>query len=318
MNDTSLDEPLVADGEANSIPTPNSSTHGADQRFLAAATLFFGVLVVSNAAFGPLTVVAGPSGWTAPLAFMSGGCLLSQLGLLAAWNVWAPLNYLRRVAIGWGIAAALAGVWAVGKIVARLATYGDMDVQDPFPLLFFPLVSVIFESPLWALKTLFEARFVRSGDAPDRPLAISDLLMGMFVAGVALALARLAHHLMNIDSDMEFWAAFAVISGIGGGVGVMILPALALTATRFRSWVASAAITTLTVLALGTGSLGIAFLVLGMPPNRNLSGLLASFFMPASAAATIAAAFGVARLAGYRFQFGKLRSKQSSADQEHR
>ena len=38
--------------------------------------------------------------------------------------------------------------------------------------------------------------------------------------------------------------------------------------------------------------------------------------VPASAAATIAAAFGIARLAGYRFQFGRSSSTHSSAAQE--
>lgn len=315
MNNSSIDDPLSADVQLAKDQAPSSPPPFARSGVLLAAACLLGWLVFCDAAFGLLTLWGSPSHRMAFLVFICGGSFFSQVGLLAAWNVWGPLAYWRRVAIGWGIATVLAAVWAVGRIVARLLGSGGMDLLDTFPLLFWPLVSMILEAPLWGLKILFGARIVRSSDLPDRSLAIADLLMGMVVAGIALALARLAHHLMDLDSKIDFWAGFAVISGIGASITLAVLSSLALATTRIKSGPATLIVTALLVLAIGLVPPTVAYLIAGTP-STGVIGVLGAFLIPASAAATIAAAFGIARLAGYRFQFGRSSNRQSSAAQE--
>src|SRR3954471_2446494 len=49
-----------------------------------------------------------------PFAFGIIGCVIAQGNLLAAWLVWSPGPFLRRLAIHWVIAISLYLVWRVG------------------------------------------------------------------------------------------------------------------------------------------------------------------------------------------------------------
>ena len=315
MNNSLIDDSFPVDAKPNCAPAATGHSVVPTGAVALAVALLFGWLALCNAAIGPLTAWLHPSDIWALLVYMSAGCFISQLGLLAAWNVWGPPTYWWRVAIGWGVAAILYGVLVVAAFVSSLFSDSAFSIKESPPILVLPLVSIFLEAPLWALKTMFGARFFRGGEAPDRPLAISDFLVVMVVAGVALALARLGRHTVDIGSETELWASLGVIGGIGAIITLTILPLLALTTTRVRSRVASLILTALVVIVLGVLPATVAYLIHGGLWS-GVMGLVGAFVMPASAFATIAAAFGVARLAGYRFQFGKPGPMQSSVTTE--
>ena len=160
--------------------------------------------------------ISGPThAWVVPLAMGIVGCVLAQGCLLAAFLAWSDAPFYWRLGIHWLIAAGLYLVWLVGLALALSRDLAAPHVAATVAL-GVPLVSVAAQFPLWLARQFWGWRLVRDGRAdipvchppaadknvrptdchddiaPDRKLAIRDLMLATAVVAVSLALARLA------------------------------------------------------------------------------------------------------------------------------
>src|SRR5215218_7977956 len=82
-----------------------------------------------------------------PFALGIIGCTIAQGNLLAAWLVWSPGPFLRRLAIHWAIALGLYLVWRAG---VALCSHRDFFGRVAATVgLIVPLISLGAQFPLW-------------------------------------------------------------------------------------------------------------------------------------------------------------------------
>ncbi len=119
------------------------------------------------------------------------GAVIAQLGLVAAWGVFAPqrlpLRLMISVLLALSLALALvAGMWASTDLSS------SFDSEAFFMLLALPLWLLAVQAPLWVLKFARGAR-ISSGDTSSsgaRQFGLQELLTLTALVAVALGLAQ--------------------------------------------------------------------------------------------------------------------------------
>ena len=192
--------------------------------WLAAACLACDFLMVPV-----FTLIDGPPGaWWVVVALAILGCVLAQGCLLAAWLAWSEGPFLRRLATHWKIAGGLYLIWLAGFALVLSHDPGMLNFAAMVAL-GVPLVSVAAQFPLWLARQWWGWRLVRDPadvtSAPERPLAIRDLMIATLVVAVSLALAR---HAPSPDRK-ETWPMWAVSFAFASVISaIALLPAGAL------------------------------------------------------------------------------------------
>ena len=169
------------------------------------------------------------------------------------------------------------------------------------------IVAASIQAPLWLARQMFAWRLVRHGEAstitPERPSTIGNLMLGISLAAVAFAFARLTPTGVDSSELVLMWSFVAGWSAAIGALGVMPMAACLLWPASIGSGLIWGAAYALLIIAGTYCFILAASLLDNQPvPFEVLAGttiLLASLF---SALAMSALA---ARGLGYRLVLGK-------------
>jgi hypothetical protein len=236
------------------------------------------------------------------------GVVLGEIGAMACWLVWWEGPFLKRLAMHWLIAAALAISLAVGMVIFLVELFNDsgwkLIVSEMFgvPACVLPVVSLGVQLPLWPHRIYFGWRVVLKQSAEvatgSPPLSILDTLAGTGVVAVSLALIRA----MPMPHSEIVWiqmAGSALFSSIASFL--LLVPAmffvLRMSVPIFGIGLCFGYMLTLTVLVM------LSMLGRAPAPEAVFAILWGSFaFM-----ATLAAPLFVWRACGYRLVSAKDR-----------
>jgi hypothetical protein len=254
------------------------------------------VFVLANFAVVPLIELFDD----AFVVFWCVGIMLAEGFILAAWLVWGGGLFLQRLALHWLAAFLLGLAWLAGAVVTEGVRDGDIRAVlevVPFSL---PLVSLAIQLPLWIARLYFGWQIVDAcaESAPARPLAIRDLMFGMVVVAVSLALARLAEG-MNRSSDG--WLVWAILIPSLAGISLVSVLPVAVWLLCLRN----VAVGLIAIPIHTTIAIVVTVVIMSMTERINLREVFAIATVVASFAATLAAAALAARAAGFRLEVGR-------------
>jgi hypothetical protein len=242
-----------------------------------------------------------------PFALAIIGCTIAQGNLLAAWLVWSPGPFLRRLAIHWSIALGLYLVWRAG--VSR-CSINDIDKVAATVGLIVPLISLGAQFPLWVARQWFGWRLIEEdADSPppgETPLTIRDLMLATFVVATSLAISRLAP---GIETDKEFRPVLGVgftIASVISTIAMLPAGAMVLGCPQFsRGLTRGILYGGSYIVLLWTIFVAMRFYGIGrLPPFAVCLGLSNFLF---SFAATILFTAVIAHTQGYRLTWGRQR-----------
>jgi hypothetical protein len=147
------------------------------------------------------------------VAFMA-----SEVVVLSMVLVFAPLPFIRRLALYWGAGTLLITCWLVGIGIAPAALPSRLTGEEIAVAL--PLAALVCQAPLWALRLCFGWRWQRISDTlADREVrwSLRDLLAGTAVVALSLSLARLVAqdrilfmHWVQFSAYGSFFSLFTV------------------------------------------------------------------------------------------------------------
>ncbi len=269
------------------------------------------LFATANAAILPLTDVFQQRDWGAVWVYLSAGLMAAQAGALPFWLVFGRESFLARLVVFWAAAVGLFACWGVGLLVWQQTSshrFSSLEVVHFF-VLSLPLAALAIQLPLWPLKLYFGWSLVCHGEmkpAPsDRPLAISDYLLGTALVAISVGLARLAPDRL----ESAFWLAWLIFAASVAGTSlVSVVPAmlLMLRPTGGRRGAAF-------MLAYALGAAGITVIITAaVNPNfrRQLSSssqwweLVGGLLVFLAFAAGLSGAMLATRALGYRLTFG--------------
>jgi hypothetical protein len=203
---------------------------GSSERDARTGWLLFAVLVIAclaaNFAILPLTHIFSQRDWGAVWVYISAGLIVAQAGALSIGVVFAPASWLYRMSAFWAAAVVLFAAWGAGCVAHEWMrqTQFRMDREIYVAVSSMPLLALTIQAPLWGLKLFAGWSLVRptetANKAPERPLSISDYLVGMAVIAASLAIARLAPH----NSTQEFWIGWSIVSASVATVSLIGIP----------------------------------------------------------------------------------------------
>jgi|GEM_PF-2138914 len=171
------------------------------------------------------------------LAFMA-----SEVAVLSMVLVFAPLPFIRRLALYWGAGTLLSACWLIGIGIAPFGFPSRLGIGiAPFGFpsqltgeevaLSLPLAALVCQAPLWVLRLCFGWRWQGNSDTlADSKVrwALKDLLAGMALIALSLSLARL------VDHDRMRWMHWVEFSVYGSVFSLFAIgPAMYLT---LRGW----------------------------------------------------------------------------------
>ncbi len=258
--------------------------------------------------FGPPIVAAIARDGNESMVFVVAagiGSLIAQFGVLPAWLVWGTGPFWKRLLVHWGLAIGLAIAWLFGLMLVVPSLGWPHHVARDLAImgLCLPGFSLGIEAPLWTTRIFFGWRLRRPGAGDDcRPLAIRDFLAGMAVISVALAAARGANSLDEHGRN-EVWIVQSIFSGFATLAGLLSLPPLAWCLLRIQDIPKGIVGVIAYTLAASYAVVALMAAFGGLPPDGTA--IAAAFVFFGSFSATIAAAFGLARRAGYRLEVGR-------------
>lgn len=246
------------------------------------------------------------------LMFVLAGCVAAQAPLLSAWLVWGNGPLWRRLAFHFSVAGVLATFGLIGMLPV---VYPSEGVQGPLMVgLSLPTVSVAVSAPLWAMRVFFGWRIVREEQmaVPDVRITIVEFFIGMTIVAVALTIARLGMEVGDLPRPEEYWVAIGAISGAAMAAAALLeLPGV---------WIAMRLRPAASALAVGA-IMSLPWLVIvifwtvaeGRIPDGRF--VAAGFLLLQSFGFTTAAAFWIARAAGYRLVTGTMGNDQTTKPQ---
>lgn len=272
---------------------------------LLIAAFAFGVV---DLLFMPIASAVGRKGpGDAAIYFMMivAGPLIAQFGILPAWLVWGESRFWQRLLIHWALAATLALAWLAGLllVIPEIGPTPENLSRDLAAMtLCLPAVSLAIEVPLWITRHILGWRLGRS-NVLQKPLAIRDFLYGMAIVSVALALVRAAGAVVNPRDGAEVWTGVAIVGVVGSIASLAVILPLAWFLLRFARTGHAIIVTFVYSVLAGLALLAILIGISGLPPTPQP--VIGLGLLCASVAASIAAAFGLARGMGYRLIVGK-------------
>jgi hypothetical protein len=246
-----------------------------------------------------------PYDWSTAVILVCIALIGAQSGVLSAWLVWGSGPFLWRLLIHWGIAAVCCWIWIAG--LATVARGTELIDGHCVAALSLAIVAAAIQAPLWLARQMFAWRLVRHGAtktiAPERPSTIGNLMLGISIAAVALAFARLVPTGVKSSELVLMWSFVAGWSAAIGALGVLPMAACLLWPTSIGSGLIWGAAYALLIIA-GTLSFILTASVLErqIVPLEVLVGmtiLLASLFSGLAMSAL------AARGLGYRLKLGK-------------
>jgi hypothetical protein len=243
-----------------------------------------------------------------PFALGIIGCVIAQGNLLAAWLVWSPAPFLRRLALHWSIALGLYLVWRAGVALCSITEMGKVAATVG---LIVPLVSLGAQFPLWVARQWFGWRLVKenadSQPPAEPPLTIRDLMLATFVVGTSLAIALLAP---GIETDKEFRPVLVMgftIASVISSIAMLPAGALVMRPRAFTEGLARGILYGGSYIALlWTIIIAMRFYGIGRLPPLAVCLGLSNFLLAFSA--TILLAAKIARDRGYRLTWKVGRS----------
>ncbi len=201
-------------------------------RILAVLAAFF---LTANFAVLPLMHIFQQRDWGAVWVYTCGGLIGAQAGMLSIGVVFAPAGWLYRVGIYWAAAMILFAAWGAGYVAYLWMSTVPfrMEREIRIAIMSLPLLALVVQSPLWGLKLFAGWSLVRPTETgtntSERPLSISDYLLGMAVIAASLAIARLAPH----RSAEEFWTGWSIVSASVITVSLLSIPPAMLFVLRW-------------------------------------------------------------------------------------
>jgi hypothetical protein len=271
---------------------------GRTWRGLIALALLFGVVNLSSYAL-----------MESPLVFCYFGIIAAQPFVLSAWLAWGGGSFLKRFALHWEVAYALAITLLIGAILTEEEGFGNRSIREDFKnfLLSLPLLGLWVQLPFWAARVGFGWRLVDEyGDnEPHQPLAIRDVMAGTVIVGVSLAAAKLAE---GMERSTEGWIEWAILASIMAGISlIFVLPVAAwlLRRRRVPLGLLLTAIYAALAVAVTWTVFCVAFRNLWFGAWWTMITLGVTIF---SFAATLAAAALATRAAGFRLGTGRRAS----------
>jgi hypothetical protein len=150
---------------------------------------------------------------------------VSEIGFLSVWAVWAPQPAMMRNAV-----ALLAAV--IGYLIFFFAVWVAPGAynDDPWSVLFLPLMFFSLQLPQWILKFALGSRMncrwpppQSAGDA--RRFSIGQLLAATGLVAASLAAARLGSSLVGIDDEAAGGPAMMMlfVFAVGAGSGLLLV-----------------------------------------------------------------------------------------------
>jgi hypothetical protein len=247
--------------------------------------------------------------WGAVFVYALMGIIVAQFAMLPAWLAWGgPPFWIRLLAVS-ASGMVYVGAWllgiAIGNWIDGRAFQRGIDSEAFAAALLLPPVILALVIPLQGMRIIFGWRLgIGPVHVPERPLAISDLLLAMALVAAALTCARLAMRFARDTTETQFWAGLAIGTACGAVASAALVLPVTWLAFRLKSIpLGVAGIAVFSILAT-IALLVTASLVFG--PRRmdlwELSGLAITGSIGMYAAA---ATFWLARSVGYRLEAGR-------------
>ena len=268
----------------------------------------------ANAIIVPLSeAVRPPSGWTHAVLAIA-GLMVAQAGLLSILAVWGSGPWWMRLALHWGVAAALILSWCLGWCWAygyRLNALSDSTLQDARMLLGgLLLCSLLVQAVPWLLRVYWGWTIQPRGasaQAVAARLSIRDLLLATVMAALAVGAARASQP--ESAPRGEYWLAW-LLTGIGVGVFVLLtlVPTVYCT-LRMRSplWAGGCLVFISAIIAIPLMATLIASRPYGGPDLWWI--VLAMLALVLGYMGGLAGPLLIARSSGYRLETGGKRSQ---------
>ena len=275
------------------------------------------LFAAANISIVPVAVHANPvTGQIVTLLAVAS--LGAQLCLVATWGVLGSASFLVRLlrCAALGVTSYACVSLGVG-FVALTSTVVEFDEPELFLVLLtaLPLVFFCVQLPLWALRLWFgwEVAQVEASSVGSyaRPVTIKDLVLGMAVASVAMALVRLGPLLApSAEDGAQMLMGVSFMAACGAGVSLLTLPPLVFAILGSRRPAAGAmgvAAWTLAFIAVCSTAVTLATGQFPSPPQVTAFTMLALVFV-----ALVASGLLLARASGYRLYWRSLRSAKVS------
>jgi hypothetical protein len=283
---------------------------------LAAAAL---VGLATTLAIVPLMYAIRERDWASVWVYIGMGIVVAQAGALSFGLVFGPGRWSYRVVLFWLVAILLAAIWATGYVISEWSTMGRFYPRlalDIYRVLFsLPLLAILIQVPLWGLKLFAGWSLVRPAETgphhSERPLSISDYLLGMAMVAASLALIRLAPH----ANQHEFWVGWSIAAASVAFLSLIGIPPAMLFVFRWpgglagQGAMAGYALCVAMVALMAFWAIEASLRVrLGGPSGWQLFGF---FLILESFALGLTTVMLAARLQGYRLLLGKSSEPKS-------
>jgi hypothetical protein len=284
---------------------------------LAAAAL---VGLATTLAIVPLMYAIREHDWASVWVYIGMGIMVAQAGALSFGLVFGRGHWNYRMGLFWLVAILLVAIWATGYVISEWSTMGQFHprmVQDIYRVMFsLPLLAIVIQLPLWGLKLFAGWSLVRPAETgphhSERPLSISDYLLGMAVVAASLALTRLAPH----SNPQEFWAGWSVAAASVAFLSLIGIPPAMLFVFRWPGGLAGQGAMAGYALFVAMAAL-MAFWAIEASLRVRLGGpsawqLFGFFLILESFALGLTTVMLAARLQGYRLALGKSNGSKTS------
>jgi hypothetical protein len=237
----------------------------------------------------------------APIVYCCFGVIAAQPCVLSAWLAWGGGSFWKRMVLHWTAAYGLAMVWLIGAILSE--GLGDRDVREPLEIVPFslPLLGLAVQLPLWIARQGFGWRLIDAcaDDAPPKPLAIRDLMVGTVIVAVSLAAAKLAK---GMDRGSDGWVVWAILASSVAGVSLIAVLPIGAWLLRPRRMLVGIVLTAVYAALAVAVTWTVMYVVDRGFTRVNWWDMLGIGVMIQSFAATLAAACLAARAAGFGLQ----------------
>jgi len=167
--------------------------------------------------------------------------------MLAVWCVFAPLAAWKRCAVGSAVALAWFLAWGMGgELMETIGTRKDLYSGPPVTAIAFclPLMILSVQLPFWILRWWLRWRVqphsTLNRSSAWRPLRISDLIVATATVSMALAAARFAEGLTQVESLMSNTLVWAGVTAMASTV--ILVPAVAAVLRFGTPWCMSSAV----------------------------------------------------------------------------
>lgn len=296
LDDPSAVRPAVAPLEEPAAVLPLDVLAGPTWLGLIGLALLFGLVNVSVFA---LMENIRQRDLAAPIVYCCFGVIAAQPCVLSAWLAWGGGSFWKRLALHWGAAYGLAFVWLIGAILTEGPT--DREVREALEIVPFslPLLGLAVQLPLWAARVGSGWRLVDgcADNAPPRPLAIRDLMVGTVIVAVSLAAAKLAK---GMNRGSEGWIVWAILASSVAGVSLIAVLPISAWFLRQRRLLMGIVLTAIYAALTVAVTWVVMYVVERNFFRVNWWDMLGIGVMIQSFAATLAAAALAARAMGYR------------------